>query len=582
MTEIGLTTETIAKWHEIGVTAEEADAFGLKWLAVSIGVWLVGPGAAQGLGREVAARDGAARGRRRGRREAPGGMSARRLDGAGVAAAIRGELAARIAAFTAAAGRPPGLGIVLAGADPASEIYVRNKLRTAAEAGCRADLVRLAETASLADALTAVDRLNDDEAIDGILVQSPLPRGMGAGAEQRVFDAIRPDKDVDGFHPRNVGLLVQKRARLVACTPSGVIQLLERERIPIAGRHAVVIGRSDIVGKPMALLLLHRDATVTVCHSRTPDVAALTRQADLDRGRRRAPGVRHPGVRAPGRDGHRRRHQPHHRRRGGRGLLPRRPPAPPAVRRQGQPRPRRRPSRGRGGGRGADAGPWRCRPVDRGHAAAQHGGRRRRSGGAAGVSRMRRVALTGGIATGKSAVAATLRTQGVPVVDADALARKAVAAGSAGLREVVARFGSGVLAADGALDRAALGRIVFADPAARRDLERIVHPRVRAGVAAFFAGQDDYPAAIAEIPLAFETGWYRSFDVVVVVACRPAAQLERLMARDRLTLDQARARLAAQWPIEDKARLADRVIATDGPREDTVRQARATGRLAGA
>ena len=188
---------------------------------------------------------------------------------------------------------------------------------------------------------------------------------------------------------------------------------------------------------------------------------------------------------------------------------------------------------------------------------------------------MRRVALTGGIATGKSAVAATLRTQGVPVVDADALARKAVAAGSAGLREVVARFGSGVLAADGALDRAALGRIVFADPAARRDLERIVHPRVRAGVAAFFAGQEDYPAAIAEIPLAFETGWYRSFDVVVVVACRPAAQLERLMARDRLTLDQARARLAAQWPIEDKARLADRVITTDGPREETVRQARA-------
>jgi methylenetetrahydrofolate dehydrogenase (NADP+) / methenyltetrahydrofolate cyclohydrolase len=208
-------------------------------------------------------------------------MSARRLDGAVVAAAIRGELAARIAAFTAATGRPPGLGIVLAGADPASEIYVRTKLRTAAEAGCRADLARLAGTASLTDALTAVDRLNADEAIDGILVQSPLPRGMGEGAEQQVFDAIRPDKDVDGFHPRNVGLLVQKRARLVACTPSGVIQLLERERIPIAGRHAVVIGRSDIVGKPMALLLLHRDATVTVCHSRTPDVAALARQADL-------------------------------------------------------------------------------------------------------------------------------------------------------------------------------------------------------------------------------------------------------------------------------------------------------------
>jgi methylenetetrahydrofolate dehydrogenase (NADP+)/methenyltetrahydrofolate cyclohydrolase len=208
-------------------------------------------------------------------------MSARWLDGAGVAAAIRAELAGRIAEFAATAGRPPGLGIILAGDDPASEIYVRNKLRTAAAAGCRADLVRLDASATLDEALTAVDRLNRDEAIDGILVQSPLPRGMGAGAEQRVFDAVGPDKDVDGFHPLNVGRLVQKRARLVACTPSGVIQLLEREGVAIAGTHAVVIGRSDIVGKPMALLLLHRDATVTVCHSRTPDVAAVCRQADL-------------------------------------------------------------------------------------------------------------------------------------------------------------------------------------------------------------------------------------------------------------------------------------------------------------
>ena len=186
---------------------------------------------------------------------------------------------------------------------------------------------------------------------------------------------------------------------------------------------------------------------------------------------------------------------------------------------------------------------------------------------------MRRVALTGGIATGKSAVAVTLRAAGVPVVDADALARRAVAAGSAGLREVVARFGGGVLSADGALDRAALGRIVFADPAARRDLERIVHPRVRAGVAAFFAGQHDRPAAVAEIPLVYETGWARSFDLVVVVACAPAVQVQRLMARDGVSAEAAQARLAAQWPIEDKARLADRVIVSDGSLADTARQA---------
>ncbi len=208
-------------------------------------------------------------------------MSARRLDGVRVAAAIRADLAPRIAAFAASQGRPPALGLVLAGVDPASEIYVRNKLRTAAESGCRAFLVRLGETATLEDTLAAVERLNQDDLVDGILVQSPLPRALGAGADQRVFDAVRADKDVDGFNAHNVGLLVQKRARLVACTPSGVIELLDREGVPIAGRHAVVLGRSDIVGKPMALLLLHRDATVTICHSRTPDVAAVARTAEV-------------------------------------------------------------------------------------------------------------------------------------------------------------------------------------------------------------------------------------------------------------------------------------------------------------
>ncbi len=208
-------------------------------------------------------------------------MSARVLDGVATATAIRAGLAGRIARFTAARGRPPGLGIVLAGDDPASQIYVRNKLRTAAEAGCRAELFRLSADAPLADALAAVARLNGDDTFDGILVQSPLPKGMGRDAEQRVFDAISPAKDVDGFHAQNVGLLVQKRAQLVACTPSGVMQLLAREGIALAGKRAVVIGRSDIVGKPMALLLLHQDATVTICHSRTPDVARLASEADI-------------------------------------------------------------------------------------------------------------------------------------------------------------------------------------------------------------------------------------------------------------------------------------------------------------
>ena len=208
-------------------------------------------------------------------------MAARRLDGAAVAAQIRAELVPRVAAFAATHGRPPGLSVVLAGHKPESEIYVRNKLKAVSDAGCRAELFRLDETASLADALATVAQLNADAAFDAILVQSPLPAAMGRGAEQRVFDAIDPAKDVDGFHPENVGRLVQKRQTLVACTPLGCIELLERERIPLAGKHAVVIGRSDIVGKPMAMLLLHRDATVTICHSRTADLPRIAATADV-------------------------------------------------------------------------------------------------------------------------------------------------------------------------------------------------------------------------------------------------------------------------------------------------------------
>jgi len=206
---------------------------------------------------------------------------ARVLDGTAVAAVIRGEIGPDVAAFTVRAGRPPGLGIVLVGEDPASEIYVRAKLKSAGDAGLRADLTRLSAKASLAELLAVVAELNHSDVHDGILVQSPLPAAMGADAERRVFDAIDPEKDVDGFHPANVGRLVQNRATLAACTPSGVIELLERSGVTVAGAHAVVVGRSDIVGKPMALLLLHRHATVTICHSRTVNLAQVAAEADV-------------------------------------------------------------------------------------------------------------------------------------------------------------------------------------------------------------------------------------------------------------------------------------------------------------
>ncbi|HET7619268.1 MAG TPA: bifunctional 5,10-methylenetetrahydrofolate dehydrogenase/5,10-methenyltetrahydrofolate cyclohydrolase [Vicinamibacterales bacterium] len=208
-------------------------------------------------------------------------MTARIIDGTAIAGAIRASAIPGVQAFTARAGRPPGLGIVLVGENPASEVYVRNKVKAGSDAGLFVDLQRLPATAPLDDLLRLVDRLNRSDVHDGILVQSPLPEAMGKGASQRVFDAIDPDKDVDGFNPVNVGKLVQGRAHLKPCTPSGIIEMLDRSEIPIGGRHAVVIGRSEIVGKPMAMLLLQRDATVTICHSKTPDLPSVAARADI-------------------------------------------------------------------------------------------------------------------------------------------------------------------------------------------------------------------------------------------------------------------------------------------------------------
>ena len=208
-------------------------------------------------------------------------MSARLLDGLALAGRLQEDIKPKVAEFLAQHGRPPGLAIVLVGQNPASEVYVRNKLKAGRDVGFRADLERLPETASIGEVLALVGRLNGSDVHDGILVQSPLPKALGVAASSRVFDVIAPDKDVDGFTPVNVGKMVQGRPALVACTPSGIIELLVREGIPLAGRRACIIGRSDIVGKPMALLLLQRDATVTICHSKTVNLAGVCREADI-------------------------------------------------------------------------------------------------------------------------------------------------------------------------------------------------------------------------------------------------------------------------------------------------------------
>jgi len=200
--------------------------------------------------------------------------TARIIDGKAVAAALRASVAAR----TATLPYRPGLTVVLVGDDPASRVYVRSKDRAAAEAGLHATTIRLPATTTLAELLAVVAGLNADNAVDGILVQLPLPPGIEARV---VIEAIDPAKDVDGFHPVNVGRLQDGIAVLTPCTPTGCMKLLAAAGIPTRGARAVVLGRSAIVGKPMAALLLAADATVTIVHSRTQDIAEECRRADI-------------------------------------------------------------------------------------------------------------------------------------------------------------------------------------------------------------------------------------------------------------------------------------------------------------
>ena len=201
----------------------------------------------------------------------------KKLDGAAVARSIRDEVAAE-AATLQEHGITPRLDVVLVGDDPASQVYVGSKAKTCRQLGMVSETHTLPMDAEQTELEALVERLNDDEEVDGILVQLPLPAGLDATP---IIDRIDPAKDVDGFHPVNVGRLQQGRPFLTPCTPAGVMEMLRREKITIRGRHAVVVGRSDIVGKPMAMMLLHAHATVTLCHSRTRNLASVTRQAEI-------------------------------------------------------------------------------------------------------------------------------------------------------------------------------------------------------------------------------------------------------------------------------------------------------------
>jgi methylenetetrahydrofolate dehydrogenase (NADP+) / methenyltetrahydrofolate cyclohydrolase len=204
-------------------------------------------------------------------------MSATLLDGNKIAAAIRAETAEEVKALTVA-GLRPGLAVVLVGHNPASEIYVRGKVKASEEVGIYSEQHTPPESITTQQLFTLIADLNRRDEIDGILVQLPLPPQIDS---RKVLLAVDPAKDVDGFHPMNVGYLSTQRPGLVPCTPAGVMEILNRSHIPIAGREAVVVGRSDIVGKPVAMLLLNANATVTVCHSKTHDLQAVCRRADI-------------------------------------------------------------------------------------------------------------------------------------------------------------------------------------------------------------------------------------------------------------------------------------------------------------
>ena len=414
-------------------------------------------------------------------------MSARILDGAAVAAQIRSELSSRAAAFERNAGRQPGLAIVLVGDKPDSQIYVNSKLKSAGDEGITATLSHLPASTSLDEILSLVRRLNADAATDGILVQAPLPDSLGAAAMQSVFDAIDPSKDVDGVTPVNVGRLVQNRADLVACTPAGIVELLRRSGIEVAGKHAVVIGRSDIVGKPVSMLLLHRHATVTVCHSRTQDLPKVAATADILVAALGRPGfVRRSFVR-PGATvidvginlvtdpdvAHEIFHEGHPRR----GLFDR-----------------------KGSVLVGDvhpevaevAGALDSRARRRGSAdhCDAHGEHRRRGRTPLRLGAMTKVALTGGIATGKSYVLERLKARGIPVIDADDLVHEALGAGTPATNAIASRFGSGLLKPDGSMNRKLLGVEVFRDAEVRRQIESILHPIVYDAIRKWFGSLD--------------------------------------------------------------------------------------------
>ncbi len=357
------------------------------------------------------------------------------------------------------------------GENPASQIYVRSKIAACEQLGLSSWMETPPATVTTEEMLARVALLNARDDVDGILVQLPLPSQVDT---KRVLEAVDPAKDVDGFHPVNLGKLVSGRAGLVACTPAGCMEILRRSGIPIEGANAVVVGRSDIVGKPMALLLMHANATVTICHSKTRDLPGVVRGADIVVAAiGRAAMVEADWVR-PGATvidvGINRITDAVEARR----IFANFPTKLAQFAEKGSVlvgdvHPGRR-----GSGRSDDSGAGRSGTADDRDADEQHGEGRQATARVCGSGEvlMLRVGLTGGIATGKSTVVAMLRELGCHVLEADKIAHRMIEPGAAAYDEVVREFGRGILQPDGRVDRPKLGAIVFADPEKTCAIER--------------------------------------------------------------------------------------------------------------
>ncbi len=404
-------------------------------------------------------------------------------------------------------------------------------------------------------------------------MQLPLPAQVDA---KRILLAVAPEKDVDGFHPCNVGSLVAGLPGPRACTPAGIIELLKRYRIPIAGRRAVVVGRSDIVGKPVALLLLHEHATVTICHSKTPDLPAVCREADILVAAMGRPAMITGGLHQARRDGDRRGHQPHR-----------------EPRRSGAHFPAIRAGEAGGvrqaraacwwamstrwtwrNGRRVHAGAGRRGAADHRHADGQHRGSGRAPG-----RLMLKVGLTGGLACGKTFVGEALAGCGCLLIQADELGHAGAGAG----RRSVRRRGAGIRAGDSGRGAATSTgtrwrRGCSARPSAWRGSTAWCIRRWCGGkseLMAEFAAREPHGIAVVEAAILIETGSYQRFDRIILVTCREEQQVERAMRREGAGRETSRARLSRQMPLEEKRKFADFVIDTSGEKEDTLRQTRA-------